>query len=182
MGIPFILYDRTRDGAECEEREKKEVWWMNQRFYSLCVLFFRIHLVAACVLWDHRSLNLLYTSSPKVFSVIKFAFLSFFLIHSSFCLFSVLHASFSVQCLYGDCEISIQKNFMMFVCFHLNRFFWFVNWFLLRCRLPFFSLLRFSSPHICVLWKSHTFVWIGACTWLNDATELNYVIIFNIRG
>lgn len=164
MEIPLILYDRIGIQRTSNERQKKnrkvittttviitvelekyvlcarkneEEWEMNKKnrkkgsvmneseFFLFC---FCSLAARACVVCDHRPT----CSNQSNFShKICISFFSSLLFHHG-----LLYRR--------DCKFSIARIEMIFLCFRLNRFFWFVNWFSLWCRLPLF----FSPLHL----------------------------------
>lgn len=112
-----------------KENEKKEVWWMNQNFS--CSLFVRSDLCGgcACVLCDHRPAcpnqsNFSHKICISFFNLLFFLFVSLGFFYAPFTM-----GFYIVETLKES--FSIERIEMIFFCFHLNRFFWFVNWFLL---------------------------------------------------
>lgn len=167
MEIPLILYDRIGIQRTSNERQKKnrkvittttviiavelekyvlcarkneEEWEMNKKnrkkgsvmneseFFLFCFCSLAARVSYATIVQRVQT---------KVISVIKFAFLFFFF----FVCLPGFYAPFTYR---RDCKFSIARIEMIFLCFRLNRFFWFVNWFSLWRRLPLF----FSPLHL----------------------------------
>lgn len=81
------------------------------------------------------------------------------LIHSSFCW--VFFSSLRFSCSILPSASAFVKNFMMFVCFHLNRFFWFVNWFSSFVVPTVLLLARRSS-----VWWKREYIRVNWCVYL----------------